>query len=392
MAFLGSLMWSGANFSSSAFTASTSSIIGALTVASKISLRGWNHSRRLLHFSWRRKSSPSAGTPGNIATLLYLYLNLLMLERLTAIPNLQVCQDVPLARHTRVAIGGPARILADASTEAALAAAIDAIRTGGVPLSVIGGGTNLVVSDAGFDGVVLRYAARAVEVGGTRARVDAGAVLQTLVDAAIDAGLRGIETMTGIPGWVGGAIYGNAGAYGQSIHERVESVRFFDGRGIREISNAECEFRYRESIFKRHKDWIVLSMTLRLEAGARAELRRTADGILKIRNEKYPPTMRCAGSIFKNLLFDELPAAVQAQVPERVIREGKVPSAYFLEAVGAKGISDGGIRVADYHANLIYNPDGRTPAHGRRIVDDLKHRVRKHFGFDLEEEVQYVGF
>jgi UDP-N-acetylmuramate dehydrogenase len=315
-----------------------------------------------------------------------------MLERLAAILNLQVSQDVPLARHTRFAIGGPARILADASTEAALAAAIDTIRDAGTSHAVIGGGTNLVVSDAGFDGVVLRYTAHAIETAGTTMRAEAGAVLQTLVDAAIDAGLHGIETMTGIPGWVGGAIYGNAGAYGQSVHERVESVRFFDGCGIREISNVECKFRYRESIFKRHKDWIVLSVTLRLEPGDRDALRTTADGILKIRNEKYPPTMRCAGSIFKNLLFDQLPAAVQAQVPERVIREGKVPSAYFLELVGAKGLSDGGIRVADYHANLIYNADGGTAAQVRRIIDDLKLRVRDRFCFDLEEEVQYVGY
>ena len=97
--------------------------------------------------------------------------------------------------------------------------------------------------------------------------VEAGAMLQDLVDQSIAAGLRGLETMTGIPGWVGGAIYGNAGAYGHSIEERVESVRFFDGAQVREIGRAECEFRYRESVFKRNKNWIVLSATLRLEAG-----------------------------------------------------------------------------------------------------------------------------
>jgi len=315
-----------------------------------------------------------------------------MLERLAAIPNLQVSQNVPLARHTRFGIGGPARILADASTEGALAAAIEAIRSAGAAFSVIGGGTNLVVSDAGFDGVVLRYTAGSIDITGKFASAGAGAMLQSLVDATIDAGLHGIETMTGIPGWVGGAIYGNAGAYGQSIHERVESVRFFDGRAVREIGNAECEFRYRESIFKRRKEWIVLSATLRLEPGTSAELRATAGGILKIRNEKYPPTMRCAGSIFKNLLLVELPPAVRAQVPERVVREGKVPSAYFLEVAGAKGMSDGGIRVADYHANLIYNDAGGTSEQVRRIIDELKRRVRERFGFELEEEVQYVGF
>ena len=192
------------------------------------------------------------------------------------------------------------------------------------------------------------------------------------MDATIAAGLEGLHTMTGIPGWVGGAIYGNAGAYGHSIHEFVESVRFFDGSEVREIGNAACEFHYRESVFKRHKDWIVLEATLRLPPGDPAELRATADGILKVRNEKYPPTMRCAGSIFKNLILAELPESVRAQVPERVIREGKVPSAYFLELAGAKGMVLGGVQVADYHANLIYNAGGGTSQQVRELIGTLK--------------------
>ncbi len=315
---------------------------------------------------------------------------------LRPIPGLTISENEPLARHTRFGIGGPARILADASTEPALAEATDAIRASGEPEAVIGGGTNLVVSDAGFPGVVLRYTEQGIEIEGVRVRVAAGTVLQDLVDRTIARGLRGLETMTGIPGWVGGAIYGNAGAYGHSIHERVESVRFFD-RSARaaadrfpEIGNAACEFRYRESVFKRRKDWIIVSAVLRLDPADPAGLQTTADGILKIRNEKYPPTMRCAGSIFKNCLLDELPASVRSRVPDRVVREGKVPSAYFLEQVGAKGIVNGGVRVADYHANLIYNSGAGTAAQIRELIEELKRRVRESYGFELEEEVQYI--
>jgi UDP-N-acetylmuramate dehydrogenase len=200
--------------------------------------------------------------------------------------------------------------------------------------------------------------------------------------------------MTGIPGWVGGAVYGNAGAYGHSIHERVSSVRFLEvsaeRESVHEIGNAACEFAYRESVFKRQKDWIVLSATLALESADTDQLRATADGILKIRNEKYPPTMRCAGSIFKNLLWADLPESVRAMVPAAVVREGKVPSAYFLEQAGAKGRERGGVRVADYHANLIYNQDGGTAQEVRELIDELKRRVHDQFGLDLEEEVQYV--
>ena len=314
-----------------------------------------------------------------------------MLSRLAAIPGIQCTENVPLSRLTRFAIGGPARILADVSSEAALMAALEAVRGAQEPHALIGGGTNLVADDRGFPGFVLRYTATDLEIDGPRVWVAAGAILQDLVDATIAAGLQGLHTMTGIPGWVGGAVYGNAGAYGHSIHEFVESVRFFDGEKVREIGNTECEFHYRESCFKRHKNWIILEAKLRLLAGDPAELRATAQGILKIRNEKYPLTMRCAGSIFKNLILSDLPESVRAQVPERVIREGKVPSAYFLELAGAKGMALGGVRVADYHANLIYNAGEGTSQQVRELIETLKKRVYERSGLLLEEEVQYLG-
>ena len=324
-----------------------------------------------------------------------------MLARLAAIDGLHCTENIPLSGVTRFAIGGPARILADASSEAALIAALDVVRS--TPHALIGGGSNLVADDRGFPGVVLRYTAKKIEIDGGvvggAVRVAAGAVLQDLVDATIAAGLEGLHTMTGIPGWVGGAIYGNAGAYGHSIHEFVESVRFLDcsegGSIVREIGNAACEFRYRESVFKRHRfmheDWVVLETTLRLAHGDADALKNAADGILKVRNEKYPPTMRCAGSIFKNLILAELPESVRVQVPERVIREGKVPSAYFLELAGAKGMVLGGVQVADYHANLIYNSGGGTSQQVRELIATLKQRVKDKCGLLLEEEVQYLG-
>ena len=197
--------------------------------------------------------------------------------------------------------------------------------------------------------------------------------------------------MTGIPGWVGGAVYGNAGAYGHSIEERIRSVRYFAAGETRTLDRAGCEFEYRESVFKRQKDWIVLGAWLDMERADSVGLRATAQDIRKIRDEKYPPDMRCAGSIFKNLLLKDLPESVQTHLPERVIREGKVPSAYFLEQAGAKGMECGGIRVADYHANLIYNAGGGTARDLCALIEQLKVRVRERFGLELEEEVQYVG-
>ena len=314
------------------------------------------------------------------------------LQRLAAIPHLTVSRDVPLSRYTRFGIGGPADILAETDSDDAFVQGLAVARASELEHLVIGGGTNLIVSDEGFRGIVLRHLGDRITSAGDRIMVDAGAVLQDLVDYANERGLKGLETLAGIPGWVGAAIYGNAGAYGHSISERVHQVRFYDGTWVRVFSNAECEFRYRESVFKRRKDWIIFSAELHMERTEADALKKVSAEIVAIRNEKFPLTMKCAGSIFKNLLLAELPGEVAAAVPEKVVREGKVPAAHFLEQVGAKGMERGGIRVADYHANLVYNTGGGSARDLCELLEYLKSLVRQRFGIELEEEVQYVGF
>jgi UDP-N-acetylmuramate dehydrogenase len=314
------------------------------------------------------------------------------IDRLASIPNVSVSEEALLSRHTRFGIGGPADVFVEAASEQAFAEALRVSQDSGANYSVIGDGTNLIVSDQGFDGIVLRLTAKAIEHNGPTVRAEGGAELQSLVNYCIEHGLRGLETMTGIPGSVAAAVYGNAGAYGHSIDERVRCVRFLDGPAVRSFGPDECRFRYRESVFKAHKDWLILTVELNMTPAPPAELRQTADEIFKVRLAKYPLTMKCAGSIFKNLILAELPEPVRRQIPERVVREGKAPSAYFLEQVGAKGMRSGGIQVADYHANLIYNAGDGTARELCELIVELKSRVKKQFGLDLEEEVQYVGF
>jgi UDP-N-acetylmuramate dehydrogenase len=313
-------------------------------------------------------------------------------DHLASIPDVSVLVEEPLSRHTRFGIGGPASLMCDASTETGCIEAFRFIEASGTARLIMGGGTNLVVSDAGFRGAIIRYTGARIERNGTRLRVEAGAVLQHVVDASIRFGLKGLETMTGIPGFVGGALYGNAGAYGRSIQELVECVHATDGNGVVAFRNEDCRFRYRSSIFKDQKKWIVLSTELRFTPGDETELAEKAAGIRAIRDAKYPPTMKCAGSIFKNLLFAELPPAVQAQIPPALVREGKVPSAWFLDEAGVKGMRRGDIQVAAYHANLVYNDGAGTAADLVCVIQELKRRVYERFGFDLEEEVQYAGF
>ncbi len=314
------------------------------------------------------------------------------LDRLSHVNGIRLERDVPLSQHTRFGLGGPADFYLTTADPVGFAQALAIVRASGLDYVVIGGGTNLIVADEGFRGVCLRLTSNWIHNDGLRVDVDCGATLQALVDYTVDRGLKGLETMTGIPGSVGAAVYGNAGAYGHSIQERVRKVRFLDGESIREFTNEECHFHYRESIFKTNKQWIILSATLEMEPGDAPSLREIADRILTTRNRKYPPTMRCAGSIFKNFLLAELPPRVVSEIPANVIIEGKVPSAWFLEQVGAKGMKQGGIEVADYHSNLIYNAGDGTARELLQIVSELKRRVRERWDIPLEEEVQYVGF
>ena len=178
---------------------------------------------------------------------------------LSVIPKARLVESAPLADYTRFSIGGPAALLFDTSDETAIVTALRIAAEQRLPHIIIGGGTNLIVADAGFDGVVLRYTGSFIHPDNSLLSVGGGAVLQDVVDRSIALGLQGLETMTGIPGYLGGAVYGNAGAYGHSIQELVRQVRIFDGSAVLALSNAACQFAYRESIFKEQKDWIILS-------------------------------------------------------------------------------------------------------------------------------------
>lgn len=313
-------------------------------------------------------------------------------ERLRAIPGLEIRKNERLAPYTRFGLGGPATILCASQSREAFVRAMRESAASELPRMVIGGGTNLVVSDNGFDGIVLQFTGSKIEANGTKLTVEAGAVLQDIVDRSIDLGLEGLQTMTGIPGFTGGAVYGNAGAYGHSIDELVTRVDFLRGGRESSFDNAQCEFAYRHSRFKDHKEWVILATEFQFKPGDRTALANTAGEIRAIRDAKYPPTMKCAGSIFKNVFFASLPSQTQAAIPPGLIRGGKVPSAFFLEQVGAKGMRRGDIQVASYHANLIYNDGNGRASDLVAVIRELKRLVRKRFAFEIEEEVQYVGF
>ena len=312
--------------------------------------------------------------------------------RLAAIPGLTVTTGTPLSGYTRFGIGGPADVFAETGSVEAFAAAVAAARASGIPTVVIGGGTNLIVSDRGFRGIVLRYRADRLAAEGRLVRAEAGAVLQDLVDFTIERGLAGPGDAGGHTG-LGGRGHLRQRRRLRTFHLRAGGAACGSSMGMRSApwgtANASSAIARASSNAARsgsssRPNWRWKQATPPVCASAAGE-------ILRVRNEKFPVTMKCAGSIFKNLLFAELPAAAAAAGAASAVREGKVAAAWFLEQAGAKGMRRGDIHVADYHANLIYNGGAGTAADLGALIGELKARVRARFGLELEEEVQYVG-
>ncbi len=218
--------------------------------------------------------------------------------------------------------------------------------------------------------------------------MDAGVDLAEVISYSITQGWKGLENLSGIPGTIGGAIVGNAGAYGHAMVEVVEKVEVLDGENRLWMDNRECNFSYRESLFK-HKPYLILKAVLKLEQGNREELERISKEIIKKREVKYHPGIRCPGSFFKNIIASDLNEEQLGKIDKTKIVYGKVPAGYLLEEVGAKGMKIGGIEIASYHGNLFINRGKGTAADVKKLAAILKEKVRERFGIELEEEIRY---
>ena len=247
----------------------------------------------------------------------------------------------------------------------------------------------MVFPDRELPGLLIALSSKQCMVKGEKIVADAGLGLMTFVQKAIKCGLAGVEKLSGIPGSVGGAIVGNAGAYGHTISDHLVRVEVFDGRRARWIPKPACRFSYRESIFKR-RPWIVLRAEFALEPGDSRALAKTSREIIAARTKKYPPGLACPGSFFKNIPVSDLTRAQISRIPPEKLIHGKLPAGYLLEEVGAKGMCYGHLEVAPYHGNLIVNHGGATYREVRALSRLLKSRVRKKFGIELEEEVRYI--
>jgi UDP-N-acetylmuramate dehydrogenase len=294
----------------------------------------------------------------------------------------QVRPNAPLASLTTFRVGGAADWLVEAKSVEQLAAVLRAAHAANVPATVLGGGSNVVVSDDGVRGIVIRVLLTAIsQAAPGRVRADAGVTINGLVRWTISHGLAGLEAWAGTPGTVGGAVYGNAHFGGRNIGDLVAGVMLVTPQGEQlSASAAEMEFAYDTSRLKRTHEvlaWAEFAVT----PGASDELRKTARASLAYRKGTQPLAMPSAGCIFQN------PDPAHDRLPPDV----PWSAGALVDRAGLKGHRVGGARISSDHANFIVNDGQATARDIRALVERARSAVRDRFGVELRDEVVFIG-
>ncbi len=289
------------------------------------------------------------------------------------VPVEDIFPEEPMCRHTTFRVGGAAQCLVRISSVEQLKKIIPYLQQVEVPFFILGNGSNLLVGDKGFCGVILQICDRMNEitVEDDRIRVQAGALLSQVARAAMEHGLTGLEFASGIPGTIGGGVVMNAGAYGGEMKQIVECVTVLDGQGeVLELLSEDMEFGYRTSVIK-NRPFIVLEVCLKLCKGDKKEIVNKMEELAWRRREKQPLEFASAGSTFKR-------------------PEGYFAGKLIMDA-GLRGYSIGGARVSEKHCGFVVNTGRATAADVAEVIQEVQDRVKDKFGVTLEPEVIFLG-
>lgn len=304
-------------------------------------------------------------------------------------------ENFSLAQCTSYKIGGSARYFFDAENVDEVKETLRFARARRLKVFVLGGGTNLLMGDKGFDGVVLRPRITFLKAEGEKVHVGAGVLMSELLDFTVKKGLSGLEWAGGLPGMVGGAIRGNAGAFGGETKDVVERVRSIELQTLKEIErdNTECGFAYRSSVFKEGDvKEVILSVLFQLQRGDRKKVKFSINEKIDYRNSRHPMEYPNVGSVFKNIAVKQLTPHYRKEWA-RVIKTDPfpvVPTAHVISLANLKGVSLGGAMISPKHPNFIVNVLGATAEDVKALIALVKDGVRKKFGIELEPEVTEV--
>lgn len=290
------------------------------------------------------------------------------------VPAENIYLQEPMAFHTTFKVGGPADCLIALENEAQLQKVQRYLHLVGIPFFVLGNGSNVLVSDRGYKGIILQIGDKMneVEVNGRRVTAQAGARMSKVARVAMEHGLTGLEFASGIPGTVGGGVVMNAGAYGGEMKQVVETVTVVNQEGeLLELDNSTMEFGYRYSTI-RNQPFVVTKVTFLLEEGDTAQIKATMDDLAARRREKQPLEYPSAGSTFKR------------------------PEGYFagelIMNAGLRGFRIGGAQVSEKHCGFVINAGNASAADVMDLIQEVRDRVKDKFNVELEPEVVFLGF
>ena len=334
---------------------------------------------------------------------------------------MEIQENILLSKYTILKIGGPAKYFIEAKNEEEILEAVKFAEEKKLPTFVLGGGSNVLVSDKGFDGVVIRLCNSQFVIRNLDIICDGGCQLGKIVNESVKAGLIGLKWAAGIPGTIGGAVRGNAGAFGGEMADAVKSVNVVEMYKTTKIQSArqntkhktqntnllrvtcyvlrDCQFAYRDSVFKQNPNLIILSVTLKLRKGDRTKSEKKIKEILAKRKNNQPE-FPSPGSFFKNPCLAGRQAETRSQ---KLLEEFEkdtgdkakkniIPAGYLIDRLGMRGKRIGGAIVSRAHGNFLVNAGGATAENFIILAAIVKTRVRNKFGIQLKEEVQMVGF
>jgi UDP-N-acetylmuramate dehydrogenase len=312
--------------------------------------------------------------------------------------SLKFKKNILLKNYTTFKIGGPAKYFFEAKSKEDLIEAIKFTRSKGLAFFVLGGGSNLLVADGGFNGLVIKIQNSKFKIQNSKILAKAGTSLVELVKVLAERGLTGLEWAVGIPGTVGGAIRGNTGAFGKAISSSIELVKVYDSVKNKSIifSKKKCKFSYKNSIFKENKNLIVLSAVLKLKEGNKKEIQEKMKEYLNYRLENHPINFPSIGSIFENPRIKAIlilgGQKLLRKYPElkEFNKKGQIPAGWLIEKCGLKGKKVGDAQISERHANFIVNLGRASSMDVLKLINLAKRQVKKKFGIRLEEEIFYL--
>ena len=303
-------------------------------------------------------------------------------------------KNVVLAKYTTFQIGGEAKYFFEAKNKKDLIKAVGVAKKYNLPFFILGKGSNLLVADEGYKGIVIKIKSGKFKIHNSKIMAEAGIRLGSLVNVATKVSLSGLEWAVGIPGTAGGAIQGNAGAFGVFMKDVLKEVEIFDVKKnkIKILKNKDCNFSYRNSIFKKNHNLIILSCEIQLKKGNKQKIQKLIQENLNYRKTRHPKEPS-AGSVFKNIELKTLKPKFFRKFPEakKIVKENILPVAFLINQCNLKGKKINQAQVSKIHPNFIVNLGGAKAKDVLKLINLIKKKIKEKFGIELKEEIQYLG-